>query len=249
MASLVLTEVVTGYGSGPDILKGVSIDVEAGRTYCVIGPNGAGKSTMLKAIAGLLSPRSGSITFNGIDIGGRRPDQILAEGICLVPQDRAVFPEMSVRENMIIGGYLVRDKSVLQSRLDAALDLLPALQPRLDQMAQTLSGGEQQMLALGRSLMIEPKLMMVDEPSLGLAPRMADTIFDAIRRLSRELGVTIVMVEQNVKRGLALADHAFVLDMGKQNFEGPPDEVLADPRIRSLYLGSMAGSQEGGSDD
>jgi len=240
MALLELKSVRAGYGNGPDILTDVSIDVEAGGTYVVIGPNGAGKSTMLKVISGLLSPRDGSVVFEGTDIGGRRPDQILEAGICFVPQDRTVFPEMTVKENLIMGGFLVRDSSTVAKRLDSVLEMFPLLAERSPQLAQTMSGGEQQLLALARALMIQPKVMMVDEPSLGLAPQAAHQIFDVIRRLSVELGVTILMVEQNVRMGLELADHAFVLDLGTKRFEGPSGEISHDPRIRDLYLGAMA---------
>lgn len=240
MALLELSSIRAGYGTGPDILADVSIDVEEGRNYVVIGPNGAGKSTMLKVISGLLRPREGTVVFGGRDIGGRRPDQILETGICFVPQDRTVFPEMTVKENLIMGGFLLRDSALVTKRLQSVMELFPILEERSSQLAQTMSGGEQQMLALARALMIEPKLMMVDEPSLGLAPQAAHQIFETIRRLSSELGVTILMVEQNVRMGLALADHAFVLDLGTKRFEGPSKEIADDPRIRDLYLGAMA---------
>jgi branched-chain amino acid transport system ATP-binding protein len=244
MALLELQSVRAGYGVGPDILTDVSIDVEAGGTYVVIGPNGAGKSTMLKVISGLLTPRDGTVVFDGESIGGRRPDQILGAGICFVPQDRTVFPEMTVRENLVMGGFLLRDSSKVTKRLEWVLDMFPILDERSAQLAQTMSGGEQQLLALARALMIEPKVMMVDEPSLGLAPQAAHQIFETINRLSDELGVTILMVEQNVRMGLNLADYAFVLDLGTKRFEGPSNEISEDPRIRDLYLGAMASDAE-----
>lgn len=240
MALLELQAVRAGYGSGPDILTDVSLVVEQGKSYCVIGPNGAGKSTMLKVISGLLKPRDGHVVFEGNQIGGRRPDQVLAAGICFVPQDRTVFPDMSVKENLVMGGYLIRDRDKVSKRLDAVMEIFPILGERSSQPAQSMSGGEQQMLALGRALMIEPKLMMVDEPSLGLAPQAARQVFTTIRRLSDELGVTIVMVEQNIRMGLELADHAFVLDLGTKRFEGDSAAIAEDQRVRELYLGSMA---------
>jgi branched-chain amino acid transport system ATP-binding protein len=252
MSLLELRSVRAGYGNGPDILTDVSIDVEAGGTYVVIGPNGAGKSTMLKLISGLLRPRDGTVIFDGTDIGGRRPDQILDAGICFVPQDRTVFPEMTVKENLVMGGYLLRDSAKVSERLDWVMGMFPILEERAPQLAQTMSGGEQQLLALGRALMIEPQVMMVDEPSLGLAPQAAHQIFETIQRLSNELGVTILMVEQNVRMGLELADYAFVLDLGTKRFEGPSNEISEDPRIRDLYLGAMApgaGGDGEGSDD
>lgn len=239
-ALLQLNAVRAGYGSGPDILTDVTMEVEQGRSYCVIGPNGAGKSTMLKVISGLLKPRDGEVVFEGAQIGGRRPDQILGAGICFVPQDRTVFPDMTVRENLVMGGYLVRDREKLGERLQQVMEIFPILAERSSQAAQSMSGGEQQLLALGRALMIEPKLMMIDEPSLGLAPQAARQVFATIRRLADELGVTILMVEQNVRMGLELADHAFVLDLGTKRFEGESSEIAEDPRVRDLYLGSMA---------
>lgn len=244
MSLLELRSVRAGYGVGPDILTDVTIDVEAGGTYVVIGPNGAGKSTMLKLISGLLVPRDGTVVFDGEDIGGQRPDQILEAGICFVPQDRTVFPEMSVRENLVMGGFLIRDRDKVTKRLEWVFDMFPILRERAPQLAQTMSGGEQQLLALARAMMIEPKVMMVDEPSLGLAPQAAQQVFDTIRRLSDELGVTIVMVEQNVRMGLELADYAFVLDLGTKRFEGSSREISEDPRIRDLYLGAMAPDTE-----
>lgn len=247
MSLLELQAVRAGYGSGPDILTDVTIDVEEGRSYCVIGPNGAGKSTMLKVISGLLKPRDGNVVFSGNHIGGKRPDQILKAGICFVPQDRTVFPDMTVRENLMMGGYLIRDRDDVHRRLATVMEMFPVLAERSSQPAQSMSGGEQQMLALGRALMIDPKLMMVDEPSLGLAPQAARQVFATIRRLSDELGVTILMVEQNIRMGLELADHAFVLDLGTKRFEGDCDSIADDPRVRDLYLGSLtAGGDDNG---
>lgn len=240
MALLEMDAVRAGYGNGPDILTDITLDVEEGRSYCVIGPNGAGKSTMLKVISGLLRPREGNVAFDGKVIGGRRPDQILEAGICFVPQDRTVFPDMSVKENLAMGGYLLRDRDQVKRRIESVMEIFPILAERSSQSAQSMSGGEQQMLALGRALMIEPKLMMIDEPSLGLAPQAARQVFQTIRRLSDDLGVTILMVEQNVRMGLELADHAFVLDLGTLLFEGESSAISDDPRVRDLYLGSMA---------
>jgi branched-chain amino acid transport system ATP-binding protein len=238
-ALLELSEIHVGYPGGPDILKGLSLEVAQGQSYCVIGPNGAGKSTMLKAIAGLLPTRSGSIRLEGRDIARLRPDQRLAGGVCFVPQDPSIFPEMTVHENLIMGAFLVEDRSLIRERLERVYGLFPLLTERAKQAAGTMSGGEQQQLLLGRALMIDPKVLMIDEPSLGLAPMIADQIFRVIRALG-DLGVTVLMVEQSVVRGLGATDWAFVLDLGSKRFEGPSKGLLEDKRIRDLYLGRMA---------
>jgi len=240
MALLEIEGVRAGYGAGPDILTDVSISIEEGASYCIIGPNGAGKSTLLKTVAGILSPRDGTIAFDGRPIGGLRPDRVLQAGVCFVPQDRTLFPEMTVRENLVMGGYLVRNRRLVEQRMERVFAMFPRLAERSSQLAQTMSGGEQQILALGRALMIEPRLMMIDEPSLGLAPQINAVVFDAIRRLGTEMGITVALVEQNVKKGLEATDRAFVLDLGTKRFEGPSDQILDDPRIRDLYLGALA---------
>lgn len=236
MSLLELHDVTSGYGYGPDILNGVTLTVETGRSYCIIGPNGAGKSTLLKTVAGLLRPRQGQILFDGSAIGGTRPDLVLATGVCYVPQDRSLFPEMSVKENLVMGAFLERDKAVIAERMDRVFQMFPVLQNRLHQRAGTMSGGEQQMLALGRALMVEPRLLMIDEPSLGLAPQVADQIFEIIGSLA-DLDITLLLVEQNVLSGLACTDWAFLLDLGELRIEAPSDQILDDPRIRELYLG------------
>lgn len=243
MALLEIRDVDAGYGQGPDILKGLSLEVEAGQSYCIIGPNGAGKSTLLKVISGLLPPRSGEVTFKDVPFNGARPDQVLAAGICFVPQDQAVFGEMSVKENLTIGAYLERDRSVIKDRMARVFELFPILAERASLDAGKLSGGQQQMLALGRALMIDPEVMMLDEPSLGLAPQIADQIFATIGELE-SLGITIIMVEQNAVRGLELADWGVVLDLGIVRFEGPADTILDDPRISELYLGRTVDIEE-----
>ena len=232
-----LAEIRAGYGIGPDILSEMTLTLEPGRTYCMIGPNGAGKSTMLKLICGILRPRSGEVTFNGERISGLRPDQILGRGICFVPQDRTLFPEMTVKENLTMGAFLIRDRKTINARMEQVMSMFPILGERSGQLAQTMSGGEQQMLAMARALMIQPRLMMIDEPSLGLAPQATTQVFEIIRRLREELDVTILLVEQNVRKGLEVSDWAYVLDLGNLRFQGPASEILADPRIRDLYLG------------
>jgi ABC-type branched-subunit amino acid transport system ATPase component len=225
-----------GYRGGPDILQGLSLEIEAGRTYCMIGPNGAGKSTVLKLAGGILAPRSGSVRFQGKNVGGLRPDQLLEMGVCLVPQDPSLFRKMTVRRNLMMGAYLESDRSKAKDRLDQILQMFPLLGEKQNQPAGTLSGGQQQILLLARAMMIEPVLMMIDEPSLGLAPRAADQVFETIGEL-HALGITVLLVEQSVERGLRASDWTFVLDLGQKRFEGPSNQILADPRIRELYMG------------
>ena len=243
MALLEIEDVVAGYGAGPDILTGITLSIEAGTSYCIVGPNGAGKSTLLKAIAGFLKPRAGEVRLAGTRMNGSRPDQMLAAGVCFVPQDASLFPMMTVKENLSMGGYLITDRSLLRDRVDMVYETFPALAERKNQSAGTLSGGEQQMVTLGRALMIEPKLVMIDEPSLGLAPMIADQIFEKIRGFGG-LGITVVLVEQNAVKGLETVDWGFVLDLGSMEFEGPADGILADPRIRELYLGKQLTPRE-----
>jgi branched-chain amino acid transport system ATP-binding protein len=243
MALLEIEDVVAGYGAGPDILTGITLSIEAGTSYCIVGPNGAGKSTLLKAIAGFLKPRAGEVRLAGTRMNGSRPDQMLAAGVCFVPQDASLFPMMTVKENLSMGGYLITDRSLLRDRMDMVYETFPALAERKNQSAGTLSGGEQQMVTLGRALMIEPKLVMIDEPSLGLAPMIADQIFEKIRGFGG-LGITVVLVEQNAVKGLETVDWGFVLDLGSMEFEGPADGILADPRIRELYLGKQLAPRE-----
>lgn len=238
MALLELNDIVSGYGSGPNILNGVSLKVDAGSTYCIIGPNGAGKSTLLKTISGLLTPRAGTVIFKEETLNGLRPDQILARGICFVPQHKSLFPDMTVQENLMMGGYIEKQRSVLKERLNAAYEMFPVLAEKRSHDAKTLSGGQQQMLAMGRAMMLRPELLMLDEPTLGLAPLVAAQIFDIIGQF-RQMGMTIVLVEQNARKGLECSDWGIVLDLGANRFEGPPDTILSDERIQELYLGKQ----------
>lgn len=239
MALLELDRVVAGYGVGPDILRRVSVTIEQGGSYCIVGPNGAGKSTLLRTIAGFLKPRAGEVRLDGVIVNGSRPDQMLSAGVCFVPQDASLFPTMTVRENLAMGGYQIRNRALLRERMEMVYETFPALAERRSLNAGNLSGGEQQMVALGRALMIEPRVVMIDEPSLGLAPMIADQIFEKIRQF-RDLGITVVLVEQNAVKGLESVDWGIVLDLGSLEFEGPADGILADPRIRDLYLGKLA---------
>ena len=233
---LEVRDVIAGYGRGPAILTGTSLTVRPGQVQCIIGPNGAGKSTLLKAISGLLPVRSGEIRFEGERIDGLRPDQILRKGICFVPQERALFPRMSVRENLRMGGYVIDDKKVLEARIEEVLEQFPILRERATQRAGTMSGGQQQMLAMARTLIVKPKIVMLDEPSLGLAPKIVQQMFEIMHML-KDRGMTVILVEQNAIMGLNNSTWGAVLDLGKTLFEGPAPEVLADPRIKELYLG------------
>jgi branched-chain amino acid transport system ATP-binding protein len=236
MALLEVEDIVAGYGIGPDILTGLSLKVEADRSYCIIGPNGAGKSTLLKVICGLLRPRRGKVVFEGETLNGLRTDEVLRRGICFVPQDRSLFPDMTIRENLRMGGYILKDRHEVDRRIDGVYEMFPILKERSGQLAKTLSGGQQQMLLLGRALVLRPKIIMLDEPSLGLAPIVSRQIFDSMREL-KKAGITIMVVEQNARIGLQFADWGCVLDLGKARFEGPSQTILADPRIEELYLG------------
>jgi branched-chain amino acid transport system ATP-binding protein len=240
---LEVTKVSAGYAGGPDILNGVNLTIEAGKTYCIIGPNGAGKSTLLKTICGLLRPRGGTIALRGQPISGLRPDQILARGVCFVPQDRSLFPEMTVMENLLMGGYTLTDRKKLAERMAAVFAMFPILDERRSQRARTMSGGQQQMLAMGRALLLDPELILLDEPSVGLAPQIVQQVFDAIGRL-RDAGKTLVIVEQNARKGLECADRGYVLDLGETRLEGPAASLLHDPKIEELYLGKRRARPE-----
>jgi len=221
-----------------EVLHGVDIEVNEGEIVALIGANGAGKTTTLRAISGVIPVSSGSITFEGSSIDSWRSAKIVAEGIVQVPEARKLFPDMSVTENLRLGAYR-RGRSEMDATFDEVFELFPRLQERESQIAGTLSGGEQQMLAIGRALMTKPRFLMLDEPSLGLAPQIVQQMYDIIRMLG-EKGMTVLLVEQNAVVGLSNADWGSVLDLGKTLFEGPASEILADPRIQELYLGKSA---------
>lgn len=233
---LQVTNITAGYGDGPAILDGARLTVEPGKVHCIIGPNGAGKSTLLKAICGMLTIRKGDVVFKGERLNGLRPDQILRKGICFVPQERALFPKMTVRENLRMGGYVLDDAKLRDRRIDEILERFPVLRERADQHAGTMSGGQQQTLAMARTLIVKPDIVMLDEPSLGLAPKVVQEMFDIMKMMSQE-GVTVLLVEQNAMMGLKNSDWGVVLDLGRTLFEGAAEAVLADPRIQELYLG------------
>ncbi len=234
--SLLRAESLTaGYGKMP-ILHGVTLEVRQGELVSVIGPNGAGKSTAFKTMVGFLRPTNGRVVFDGQNITGLRPDQVLQRGLAYVPQGRIVFPQMSVLENLEMGAYIERDGRRIREALGRVYALFPVLGERQRQKAGTMSGGEQQMVAIGRALMTTPKLVLLDEPSLGLSPKFVSIIFDRLTEMKRA-GYTLMVVEQNAARALAVADRGYVLELGKNRFEGTGQSLLGDPEVKRLYLG------------
>ena len=231
---LELHEVVAGYEE-VEVLRGVSVRVGAGEIVSIIGANGAGKSTLLRTVFGMVSPRAGSIRFDGTEIGGRAPVDVLKRGIGYVPQGRCNFPAMSVEENLEMGAYLRRDGKI-RADIDALLARFPVLATKRRDAAGTLSGGQQQILEMAISLLLRPRLLLVDEPSLGLDPRMVELVFGTIATINRE-GTAILMVEQNAKKALSVSHRAFVLELGRNRFEGTGQELLDDPDVRQHYLG------------
>jgi branched-chain amino acid transport system ATP-binding protein len=232
---LTISGLFAGYGGG-DVLRGVNLTVEDGSVTCVVGPNGAGKSTLLKIVSGLLRPRVGSVIFRGTEIGGASPRKILQAGIVQVMQSRNLFPELTVRENVELGGFLLRDAGLVRKRMAEVADQFPIVAERAGDRAGQLSGGQQRMVEFARALMLDPALVVLDEPSMGLEPRSAALMYASIKRMS-ETGRTILLVEQNVRVGLGLADHGVVMETGRVRLEGTGAEILANPQMRALYLG------------
>src|ERR1700704_837539 len=232
---LTLENVSVNYGA-IEALTGISMHVELGEVVTLIGANGAGKTTALRTITGLLQPRAGKISFEGEDISGRPTHRLVAKGISMSPEGRGVFANLSVRENLLMGAYLKKDKRKIAADMERAFQMFPRLKERESQKAGTLSGGEQQMLAIGRALMSEPRLLLLDEPSLGLAPLVVHTIFEAIDEIKSK-GTTILLVEQNAHAALKHSDRAYVLETGRIVMEGPSAELAADPGIKEAYLG------------
>jgi branched-chain amino acid transport system ATP-binding protein len=232
---LTLENVSVNYGA-IEALTGISLHVEKGEVVTLIGANGAGKTTTLRTITGLLEPRAGRVTFEGEDISGRATHKLVARGISMSPEGRGVFANLSVRENLQMGAYLNKNKPEIVADMRRVFEMFPRLKEREAQKAGTLSGGEQQMLAIGRALMSRPRLLLLDEPSLGLAPLVVHTIFEAIDEI-RGKGTTILLVEQNAHAALKHSDRAYVLETGRIVMEGPSKELAADPRIKEAYLG------------
>jgi branched-chain amino acid transport system ATP-binding protein len=223
------------YG-GIHALRGISLDVPAGKIVTLIGANGAGKSTTLNSIIGLVKAGAGSVNWNGLDIFGAKTKAIVEAGIVLVPEGRRIFPNLTVDENLTLGAYARNDRAEIEADRERIFGLFPRLKERHKQKAGTFSGGEQQMLAVGRALMSKPKVLMMDEPSLGLAPLFVGMIFDIIRQIN-EAGVTVLLVEQNAKAALSVADTGYVMETGAITFSGSGQDLLADDRVRKAYLG------------
>ena len=218
-------------------LKGVSIDLEQGETVALIGANGAGKSSILRAITGLATIRSGSIAFECEQIAGTNPAEIVSRGIAMVPEGRRVFPYMSVKDNLLMGAFTRTDKADVRHTLDSVLERFPRLKERYSQSAGTLSGGEQQMMVIGRALMAKPRLLLLDEPSLGIAPKLVQDIARSIVAINRDEGVSVLLVEQNSRLALSISHRAYALTTGNVVIAGNSKELLTDPRIKAAYLG------------
>jgi ABC-type branched-subunit amino acid transport system ATPase component len=234
-----LTGVVAGYGGGA-VLQGVDLRCEAGTITCVVGPNGAGKSTVLRVVSGLLTPSEGTVMMGDTQLSGQSAAAILRAGVTQVPQSQALFPQMSVRENVLMGGFLIRrQKKLLMSRLEQVEQLVPLVAERGAQHGGNLSGGQRRMVEIARCLMLEPKVLLLDEPSLGLDPRSLAAVAELINRLHAD-GVTVLLVEQNVRLGLGLATHGVVMEGGKVRLTGSATEVMNYPEIASLYLGGTS---------
>ncbi|MEK6336369.1 MAG: ABC transporter ATP-binding protein [Acidobacteriota bacterium] len=232
---LVLDNVSVNYGA-IEALRGISMHVDQGEVVTLIGANGAGKTTTLRTITGLLEPREGTVTFEGEDISGKATHKLVARGISMSPEGRGVFANLTVRENLQMGAYLQKNRAEIAAGMKKVFEMFPRLKERESQKAGTLSGGEQQMLAMGRALMSKPRLLLLDEPSLGLAPLIVHTIFEAIEEI-RSKGTTILLVEQNAHAALHHSDRAYVLETGSITMQGPSKELANDPGIKEAYLG------------
>ena len=236
MPLLEVANIHTFYGN-IEALKGISLTVEEGEVVTLIGSNGAGKSTTLRSIAGLTPPRTGSIRFDGREIGDTAPQDIVSMGISLSPEGRHIFPRMSVRDNLDLGAYLRKDSDGVSADLDRVFDLFPRLKEREKQKAGTMSGGEQQMLAIGRALMAQPRLLLLDEPGMGLAPILVERIYETVKEINRQ-GVTILLVEQNANAALEAAKRGYVLEVGEVALADDAQKLLSNPDVQKAYLGT-----------
>ncbi|MHB8597101.1 MAG: ABC transporter ATP-binding protein [Ktedonobacteraceae bacterium] len=232
---LQIHNIYAGYDGG-DVIKGISIAVEEGTTTCIVGPNGAGKSTVLRVLSGLLKPRLGEVIFDGHSIGGLSPQQILARGIVQVPQNHSLFPSMTVRENVRLGAYTLHDAALVERRLGEVEELFPIVKTRARDKAGNLSGGQQRLVEFARCLMLDPRLILLDEPSMGLDPKTFKQIIETVK-VMQSSGRTIVLVEQNARSGLSLANNGVVMESGRVRLEGTHTEILNNPEIGQLYLG------------
>jgi ABC-type branched-subunit amino acid transport system ATPase component len=237
---LTIRDLVAGYGGG-DVLRGVSLDVSEGGITCVVGPNGAGKSTLMASISGLLRPRLGSIELDGRNLAGMSPRQVLRLGVVQVQQNHSLFRDMTVRENIELGGYILGDRALTARRAAAVFEVFPDIAGWAGKKAGSLSGGQQRLVEFGRALMLEPRLLLLDEPSMGLAPKILRTVFGAIRQMNAA-GTTILLVEQNARVGLRLSSHGVVMESGRVRLSGTGREVLENPEIGALYLGGAVGA-------
>jgi len=237
-AFLQLTGVRAGYGGG-DILQGVDLNVEQGNLACIVGPNGAGKSTILRVISGLLRPSAGTVMFKGESLAGRSPRAILDRGIVQVPQERSLFPTMSVWENVRLGAYTIHDRALIDRRIATVCEMFPLVAERRHEPAASLSGGQQKIIEFARALMLDPSLLILDEPSMGLDPKTRTLVFNTIKGMN-EAGRTLLLVEQNARSGLGIATHGIVMESGRIRLEGSGPDVLNNPEIGRLYLGATA---------
>ena len=240
---LEITDLATSYGR-IEALKGVSLQARAGEVTCLLGPNGAGKSTLMLTLAGLLKPQRGSVKLEGEELLGKTPAKIVARGMALVPENRLVFPSLTVKENLVAGAFKRRDAAGIRSDIDAMFGRFPRLKERTAQLAGTLSGGEQQMLAVARALMSRPRLLLMDEPSVGLAPLVVAEIFAIVRQLHAE-GVSIFLVEQNAHMALKVAQQFYLMEQGRVSFSGTPGELADDEVIQRAYLGRKKAAEGG----
>ncbi|MGC5627138.1 ABC transporter ATP-binding protein [Georgenia sp. Z1344] len=231
-----LDHIEAGYGKAALVLRGLSIQVPRGTVVCLVGPNGAGKSTVLKVASGLLTPRSGTIRLNGEDVTGKGPQPLLRKGLSHVLQGHSVFKEMTVEENVMLGGYSVKDQGSLSERADFVREIFPVVAEKWSTVAGVLSGGQQKQVEFARALMVRPDVVLLDEPSMGLDPKRTTVVFEEVARM-RDAGVAVLLVEQNARRALEMADIGCVLDLGTVFATGPARELLADPKLSDLYLG------------
>jgi branched-chain amino acid transport system ATP-binding protein len=242
---LALEGVVAGYGTAAPVLRGLSLSVNRGEVVCLVGPNGAGKSTVLKVASGMLAPREGTVRLHGADVTAQPPHVLLRQGLAHVLQGHSVFADMTVGENIRMGGYTLRDRGAMAERIERVRSTFPVIAERWRTTAGLLSGGQQKMVEFGRALMLDPAVILLDEPSMGLDPKTTTTVFSQIDRL-RQIGKAVLLVEQNARRALEMADRGCVLDLGRIHVEGPARDLLNDPSLGRLYLGGRPGAAGGG---